>query len=171
MLPDRIHHANIAAFAPGTPPPRLTLEPTGCGSGRLYGAWWPRSRDPRSELPDLVAALDERLGVVLRVSLAMEAWDDLPLQITVGGRVVPVDWFPGTDHTITVTDGRQEHFTFLTVPPQADVGVAAAAMEMAARTGNDATSAEILAAAGEVTVRRLVLVPALRPGEDEQESD
>jgi Family of unknown function (DUF5994) len=171
MLPNHIHHANIATFAPGTPSPRLTLEPTGSGSGRLDGAWWPRSRDPRSELPGLIATLDDRLGVVLRVSLAMEAWDDLPQQITVGTRAVRVDWFPGADHTITVTRARQDHLMFLTVPPRTDIGVATAAMDMAAQTGNDATSAEILAAAGEVTVRRLVLVRAPRPGEDEQEFD
>ena len=159
MLPNDVPDVISLALPAQPSSPRLSLEPTGSGSGALNGAWWPRSRDPRSELPDLIASLTDRLGVVLRVSLAMEAWDDLPRQITVGDRTVKVDWFPGADQTIGVTLGSQDHRAFLVVPPQTNHDVAAAAMAMATQTANRATPAEILTASSRVTGLQLALVP------------
>jgi hypothetical protein len=43
-------------FAP--PGLRLRLDPTLARGGILDGGWWPRSRNPDAELPDLIAGLE-----------------------------------------------------------------------------------------------------------------
>jgi Family of unknown function (DUF5994) len=47
--------------------PRLRLKPKAPMSGRVDGAWWPRSDDLTKELPDLLAVLSVRLGAIDRV--------------------------------------------------------------------------------------------------------
>ena len=47
------------------------------GTGAVDGGWWPRSRDPDAELPDLIAGLDASVGPVTRLALntvAASAW-------------------------------------------------------------------------------------------------
>ncbi|WP_037804474.1 DUF5994 family protein, partial [Streptomyces resistomycificus] len=41
---------------------RLSLAPVGPAPALLDGAWWPRSRDLRAELPSLTAVLDPLWG-------------------------------------------------------------------------------------------------------------
>ena len=50
-----------------TPPehtPRLRLKPKAPQTGYVDGAWWPRSDDLTTELPDLLAVLSVRLGPI-----------------------------------------------------------------------------------------------------------
>lgn len=171
MLPDPFPQASSLppTYEPSPSTPRLSLRPAGSRSGILDGAWWPRSRDPQRELPGLVATLTNRLGVVLRVSLALEAWDDIPPAVTVDGRTVRVGRFRGADHSLGVTVEHRDQFTLLVVPPRTDGAVAAMAMTMAVQTASYATAEEVLAASG--TGRRLVLVPALPVVRGDQERD
>lgn len=57
---------------------RLELKPGFARTGFLDGGWWPRSRDLRKELPDLVAALnsrfDKQIGPVTRIGFGIEEW-------------------------------------------------------------------------------------------------
>lgn len=171
MLPDPFPQASRLppTSEPSPAAPRLSLRPPGSRSGILDGAWWPRSRDPQRELPGLVAALTNRLGVVLRVSLALEAWDDFPRAVTVDGRTVQVGRFRGADHSLGVTVEHRDQFTLLVVPPRTDEAVAVMAMTRAVQTAGYATAEEVLAASG--TGRRLVLVPALPVVRGDQERD
>jgi ribosome-associated translation inhibitor RaiA len=117
----------------------------------------------------LVAALTNRLGVVLRVSLALEAWDDIPRAVTVDGRTVQVGRFRGADHSLGVTVEHRDQFTLLVVPPRTDEAAAVMAMTRAVQAAGYATAEEVLAASG--TGRRLVLVPALPVVRGDQERD
>ena len=125
--------------------PRLLLEATMSRTGMFDGAWWPRSRHVQAELPDLVTALTAHLGSVLRIGLDTVAWDEVPRTVTVDGRAIRINWFPGCDWTISVTRGFQDHFLLLVVPPATDAGTASAAMAGASMRGNHRTSAQLLA--------------------------
>jgi hypothetical protein len=41
----------------------------------LHGGWWPRSRDPDTELPALIAGLESTLGPITRLAINPDAWD------------------------------------------------------------------------------------------------
>ncbi|WP_236655881.1 DUF5994 family protein [Streptacidiphilus jiangxiensis] len=143
---------NLASYPPplrqdalGAPLlPRLLLEATLSRTGLFDGAWWPRSRHVRNELPDLVTALSAHLGSVLRVGLDTVTWDEVPRTVTVDGRVVRISWFSGCDWTISLTRGFQDHFLLLVIPAATDARTASAAMEGAAMLGNRRTAAQLL---------------------------
>jgi uncharacterized protein DUF5994 len=130
-------------------PPRLQLDPTMAGTGALDGGWWPRSRDPDAELPDLIAGLEPSLGPITRVAVNLDAWDQAPRRVAVDGRRIRVGWFRHMDpHTIGVTRASQDRVVLLVIPPQATTAAAGIAMAMAADATSSAGSADILAAAG-----------------------
>lgn len=140
-MPNR--HASVTPIAPQ--PARVFLEPTLTRDGTLDGAWWPHSFDLHRELPALVRLLEERLGPILRVRLDTAAWSELPAHLLVDGRFVRVSGLSATPHTIRVIRGSQDGFLLLVVPPDATGPVAAAAMRIAASTGNTLSAKEILA--------------------------
>ncbi|GAA2021557.1 hypothetical protein GCM10009839_18320 [Catenulispora yoronensis] len=125
--------------------PRLLLEPALPQSGMFDGAWWPRTDQIRLELPDLITALTAHLGPIVRVGLDTEAWDDVPDTLVVNGRMIRISWFPGTDRTISLSLGLQNHFLLLVVPPKTDPRTARSAMAAAAARDNHATAADLLA--------------------------
>ncbi|GAA2090039.1 hypothetical protein GCM10009759_13290 [Kitasatospora saccharophila] len=130
---------------PGSPLlPRLTLEPTLSREGVFDGAWWPRSTHLLAELPDLVTALGAHLGRIVRVGLDTPAWDGVPRSVVVDGVMVRINRFDGSDATISVTRGFQDHFLLLVVPPDTPPATAAAAMTGASATGNHTPAAELL---------------------------
>ena len=135
-----------ASTRPAVPPGlRLRLDPTMAGSGAVDGGWWPRSRDPDAELPDLVAGLDSSLGRITRIALNLNAWDTAPRRVAMDDRRVRVGWFRHMDaHTIGISRASQDRLLLLVVPPQATT----AAAGMAADAANSAGPADILAAAG-----------------------
>jgi hypothetical protein len=127
---------------------RLRLSPT-AGAGILDGGWWPRSRDPDTELPELIAGLESTLGPITRVALNLEAWDRASRRVVVDGRWVRVGWFRTMDACmIGVTRAFQDRLALLVVPPEAAGQAAQRAMAMAADATNSAGPAAILAAAG-----------------------
>ena len=77
MTPARSHTAPAALrFRPtASSGLRLRLTPTLAGAGILDGGWWPRSRDPDTELPALIAGLESTLGPVTRLAINPDAWD------------------------------------------------------------------------------------------------
>ncbi|MBV6701742.1 DUF5994 family protein [Kitasatospora aureofaciens] len=124
--------------------PRLVLEPTMSRDGIFDGAWWPRSNHILAELPDMLTALGAHLGRIIRVGLDTAAWDGVPRSIAVNGLVIRINWFSGSDATISVTRGFQDHFLLLVVPPRTDPETASSAMTAAAETGNHTPAAELL---------------------------
>ena len=136
-LPDSVH-----APTPGTA--LLRLETRQSREGVLDGAWWPRSRRIRTELPALVRALTRHLGPVTRVGLDTTAWEELPTRLVVDHRVVHLDSFPIGDGTILVTRGDLDHFSLMVVPPEATPEAARAAMAQALRLDNLQQARQIL---------------------------
>ncbi len=151
MATDRISaHSSYRTpvlFGPTAPTgvgvPRLSLEPSLSHTGMFDGAWWPRSRRLELELPALVALLRRRVGPVLHVGVERSAWGAVPGRITVEGRVVRVNCFSSSVHTIGVGGGHQDHFLLLVVPPHTRPAVARAAMASAARRGNSTSAARL----------------------------
>ncbi|MFE3503250.1 DUF5994 family protein [Kitasatospora sp. NPDC059146] len=130
---------------PGVPLlPRLELEPTMTRDGVFDGAWWPRSDRVLAELPDLITALGAHFGRIVRVGLDTSAWDGVPRSVAANGLTVKINWFPGSDATISITRGFQDHFLLLVVPPGTAPATAAAAMAGASATGNHTPAAELL---------------------------
>ena len=135
-----------------SPPPggraRLNLTPsTPFGQAVLDGGWWPRSMDLQAELPELIAELESRLGVIVRVMLNLDAWDSGPRRIAAGGRRIHVGRFRTTNaHTIGLTNSEGERFTLVVVPPGATTAAARTALAMATEAGSRTRPAAILRA-------------------------
>jgi hypothetical protein len=124
---------------------RLNLAPS--GQAFLDGGWWPRSLDPQAELPELIAELDSRLGVITRVMINLDAWDSAPRRIAAGGRRIHVGRFRIMDaHMIGLTNTEGKRFTLLVVPPAATTAAAGTALTMATEAGKSTRPAAILAA-------------------------
>ncbi len=154
MTPVRGHTATAAVPTGPTASSglRLRLSPTLTGAGILDGGWWPRSRDPDTELPELIADLESTLGPITRVALNPDAWDRAPRRVALDGRRVRVGWFRTMDpHMIGVTRAFQDRLALLVVPPEAAGQAAERAMAMAADATNGAGPADVLAAAGIVS--------------------
>ena len=161
--------AQIDVVSPAIPrTSRLSLEPTLKRLGVVDGGWWPSSRNATVELPILVAELNERLGVIVRLSVDARDWDEIPRRVSVGGHVVRVGRFADVNHKIIVTRGQQDHIFLLVVPPEAPTAAAKSALALAASGRNGGRPEEILAAAGIETTHRTGTgdVPPERAAED-----
>jgi Family of unknown function (DUF5994) len=133
---------------------RLSLDPTLCRRGAVDGGWWPRSRDARVELTALITALDARLGAISRrVGLHVDAWDNIPRRLPVGGRAIKVGWYRSTDpHGLSVTLDRGDPIQFLVIPAGTAPTPAGIAMAMAASGKDAARPTDILAASSAAAV-------------------
>lgn len=141
----------------------LRMETTSRRTGTFDGAWWPRTRDLKSQLSALLTALTARLGPIARVGLDASDWDGAPGHLFVDGHMVRIDWSAVGDHTMIVTRGEQDHFLFLVIPPGAGIGPAHDAMVMAVQDDNDVSAERILAATG-ITGAGPSDVPQSSPG-------
>jgi hypothetical protein len=127
---------------------RLSLRPATAPQAGLGGGWWPRSRDATAELPGLLAELSGRVGRVSRVALPADAFDNIPHQLTVGGRKVRVAWFRYMNiNTVLLTMADRDDLVLLVVPPLTLPATAAQALRAASNPGAGPADA-ILAAAG-----------------------
>jgi hypothetical protein len=84
-----------SAIPAGPPSARVSFDPALSRRGAVDGGWWPHSRNARSELPALIAALDARPGVrVQRLAVHRDEWDEIPHRLTAdNGHFARVDWF------------------------------------------------------------------------------
>ncbi|WP_214322749.1 DUF5994 family protein [Nonomuraea sediminis] len=137
MMPNHDH-----PFPPLSADVRLLMEPTGCREGILDGAWWPRSRDLRRELPGLINALQESVGPILRARVDPGAWDDRPSSLVIDGRFLRIGESPSPEGTIRVIRGDQDAFLLLVIPPDTAPRVAVAAMSAVAGPTSDMRAQE-----------------------------
>ena len=125
--------------------PRLRMKPKAPMSGHVDGAWWPRSDDLSSELPDLLAVLSVRLGSVERVMYDLSEWAKAPARLTTGGRSVRLDGFSRQPaNTLEVLGVGRESILLLVVPPSTDPDIAHEAMMTAAAPDNASTVGDML---------------------------
>jgi Family of unknown function (DUF5994) len=126
--------------------PRLRLKPKAPTSGHVDGAWWPRSDDLPSELPDLLAVLSVRLGAIDRVLYNLGEWAQMPRRLTTGGRAVRLDGYTlQPANTLQVLGVGREKILLLVVPPDTDPDIAHEAMMTAAAPDNASTVGDLLA--------------------------
>ena len=152
--PAAVSQPGTAASTPsaelaGLPLPRLQFDPARARRGAVDGAWWPHSRNARTELAGLIAALKEQAGVrVQRLSIDHGEWDDIPHRLTRDqGHVVRVDWFTTIPaHTVSVPAAGRVPISLLVVPPATPAGAARASMDVAATHPGTAQTADILVA-------------------------
>ena len=72
-------------------PARLALCSRSSLPGAVDGVWWPKRRDLRTELPDLVSIIGLSIGPVRRVVYDPSIWPDAPSRIIRGTAVTAVD--------------------------------------------------------------------------------
>jgi hypothetical protein len=124
--------------------PRLRLKPKAPPSGHVDGAWWPRSDDLTTELPDLIAVLSYRLGEIDRVTYNLNEWIEAPAQLTTGGRAVQLDRRQRPpSNTLEVLDANRNKLVLLVVPWYTAPDYAYAIV-MSAAAPNDASSVDTL---------------------------
>jgi Family of unknown function (DUF5994) len=124
--------------------PRLRLKPKAPPSGHVDGAWWPRSDDLTTELPDLIAVLSFRLGEIDRVTYNLNEWIEAPAQLTTGGRPVQLDRrHRPPSNTLEVLDANRNKLVLLVVPWYTAPDYAYAIV-MSAAAPNDASSVDTL---------------------------
>jgi hypothetical protein len=124
--------------------PRLRLKPKARVSGYVDGAWWPFSNDLTTELPDLLAVLSVRLGVIGRVLYNFDEWDCAPVKFASSGGVVRLDGFRNQpSHTLEVLGMNRSNVVLLVVSPNTDADYAHTMM-MAAAAPNDDTAVSAL---------------------------
>jgi hypothetical protein len=140
-----LSHADSKVGRHLTPPehtPRLRLKPKAPTSGYVDGAWWPRTDDLAAELPDLLAVLSVRLGVIGRVMFNLGEWAKVPSRLATGGRKVRLDGYRRQPlNTIEVVGLDNDRIVLLVVAPQTDPEQAHATM-MAAAGPHDASTVD-----------------------------
>lgn len=120
--------------------PRLLLKPAANHSGRVDGAWWPRSDDLVTEVANLVAALRDRMGLVDRVQYRASDWAGAPRNLLVAGHAMHLDGHRLQPHnTIDVLGVSGHKITLLVVPPHSEPDHAHATMAAAAQSTDSAT--------------------------------
>ncbi len=123
---------------------RLRLKPRNSESGFVDGAWWPRSRDLTTEVPELTTALDGRIGPVWRVAFPPSGWAVTVRELIYQGRLVKMEGIDSQNaHVVHVTGGNMHRVTLLVVPPEADPAAAAAVL-VAASGQNSVAGPEAL---------------------------
>ncbi|MGO9692960.1 MAG: DUF5994 family protein [Mycobacterium sp.] len=121
----------------GVRTPRFRLKLTAHGSGYVDGAWWPRSDDLMTELPDLIAVLSVRQGAISRVVYNLTEWRTTPTELVTSGRAVQLDGYRGQPPgTVEVLDAKGNKIVLLVVPFHIDPDQAHAIVMAAAAPGN-----------------------------------
>jgi uncharacterized protein DUF5994 len=128
---------------------RLTLKPKRAAMGMVDGAWWPRSNDPHSEFPAMIAGIETRLGRPDRVAFNVNAWTEAPRYLVVDGQAVRLEGFHSLDeHTVLVSGHDWHRMVLLVIPPEVSEPAAVAALASAASPDNTEEAAEILSRIG-----------------------
>jgi len=126
--------------------PRLRLKRKAPITGFVDGAWWPRSADLPTELPDLLAVLSVRLGAVARVTYNLAEWAKAPRKASIGGQIVRLDGYQRQPpNTLGVLDTYGNKIVLLVVPAHTAPN-RAHAIVMAAAATEDASSVDTLRA-------------------------
>jgi hypothetical protein len=121
------------------------LKPKAPMSGSVDGAWWPRSDDLTTELPDLLAVLSVRLGAIDRVMYNLTEWPKAPTRLITGGRAVRLDGYRlQPAKTLEVLGIDREKILLLVIPAQSDPDHAHETMMTAAAPGNASSIVDLL---------------------------
>ena len=145
---------------------RVSLR-TGAGDGNsaFDGAWFPRTRDLATEVPELIAELERRGVRAERFTYALGAWSSpVDRKIVVGGRIVRTGGFRSMDPGVVCLtwDGGTRRADLLVVPPETDVVTGARALRLCTRRGLPRSPQMVLAAARATPIPQVPAYPAAR---------
>lgn len=134
---------------------RATLREGGGHEGFVDGAWWPRTRDLRAELPTLLDWLEPRVGEVERVAFGMSGWDavDAHRLATTQGRI-RLEGFRSVEQAtvwFVVRGSGRSRVGLVVVPPDTAPGTAEETMRRASATDNRQSPADLLVDTASVT--------------------
>ena len=141
---------------PNAPTARVSFRQPVTSEPHIDAAWWPRSRDLEAELPALLDVLWTAARDVNRVSYSIDSWLPAPRRVDIEGRRVRLGGFAYQDPAmISLRDTwGADRIDILVVPPDAEAEVAAAAMDLASRSGaNEHATRMLELAAAEVDGR------------------
>lgn len=124
--------------------PRLRLKPKAPTTGYVDGAWWPRSDDLSKELPDLLAVLSVRLGVIERVIYNLGDWAKAPTEFEMNGEPIRLGGSTGQPVDTIQVIGDNHKLILLVVPPGTNPELAHDAMMSAAAADNASTIEDLL---------------------------
>ena len=113
-------------------PTRVTLASV-LGDDDLDGAWWPHTASVARELPELIDALDERLGQIIDIGVNWSAFDgvlDLDSLTRRGIDAIP-GWKARHQRVMTVT-GSHARVNLLVVPCRTTTALAVMVLRQAA---------------------------------------
>ena len=136
-------------------PPRLMLSAS-IGRGALDGAWWPHSRDLRTEALGLANHFPPSLGRILRLIYATADWTGGPGRLKADNVFVTLAAFPDRDaHRVLLrTDWGQHVIQLLLIPPEWDPRRAPPRPMRIASTPTNAKSATAILAEANDRLRR-----------------
>ncbi|GAA0244655.1 DUF5994 family protein [Saccharothrix mutabilis subsp. mutabilis] len=127
---------------------RLSMKPEARSGGAVDGTWWPRSADPMTEFPPLLAVLGAD-GRIRRVTYHLDAWEPAARKLVAGGITVRMEGFHSIQpDTVTLVGFDHTRIRLLVVPPGTPGGVARAVLRSAATSNATATVEEILSSNG-----------------------
>lgn len=124
--------------------PRLRLKPKAPTTGYVDGAWWPRSDDLSKEIPDLLAVLSVRLGVIERVIYNLGDWAKAPTEFEMNGEPIRLGGSTGQPVDTIQVIGDNHKLILLVVPPGTNPELAHDAMMSAAAADNASTIEDLL---------------------------
>ena len=139
----------------------------GDGNSAFDGAWFPRTRDLATEVPELIAELDRRGVRAERFTYALGAWSSpVDRKIVVGGRIVRTGGFRSMDPGVVCLtwDGGTRRADLLVVPPETDVLTGARALRLCTRRGLPRSPQMVLAAARSTPLPQVPVLPGRRAG-------
>jgi Family of unknown function (DUF5994) len=118
-------------------------------SGYLDAAWWPRTRDLRVELPQLLDVLWTAGREMNRISYNPKAWESAPRRLRVDGRTIHLGWFTDADPLMVTLRNAwgSDQIDVMVIPPDADPDTAQEAMMLASSDDNPYTASDILSRA------------------------
>ncbi|MHA7651802.1 DUF5994 family protein [Mycobacterium sp. ML4] len=126
--------------APDVRTTRVRLKPLSPACGNVDGAWWPRSDDLMTELPDLIAVLSVHLGATSRVVYRPDEWATTPTELVISHRLVQLVGSRGQlPNTVEVLDTKGGKVVLLVVPAHIDPDQAHAIVVAAAAPDNVAS--------------------------------
>jgi len=131
---------------------RLELKPNFPRTGFVDGGWWPRSRDLRAELPDLIASLSAqlggRVGPILRIGFGITEWNPTGRQrlVTPTGHVAFGGWKVFERDVVWMVSHSTAlmPITLVVIPPETPHGRAMATLRRASTADNTERPAELL---------------------------
>ncbi|SOD85319.1 DUF5994 family protein [Streptomyces sp. Ag109_G2-15] len=131
---------------PSSLPPRLVLAPADTAPALIDGAWWPRSRDLKAQLPALIEVLDPLWGRITRVTVNPAFWPVIPRKVPVHGHVVHVGWFEAEQdpHELLLLSYTVGRWDLLVIPPETAPATAARLMATATDPSRSLTATGLI---------------------------